>query len=468
MMVADRRSPPEVPRSFWDDPAIAEALRDRHMGRVIAAYRHHPYHGAPIPQAVVAAWASLTQAQISRLERRAGDQQLDRLAFWARLLRIPRVLLWFTPEENAPSSVGADAVDLPSSYATPRATGVDRASVEKASPNGVWNGDDGEIRRRAILGSLIGVIAAPFTAAAASRSPAAPDLGQTAAVVARVRRAYQHSRYERALRDLPSALTALESMASTTSDRARVAILTADAYQVASGLLLKSDEPSLAAIAAERSMAAARASGEPLTIASSVRAVVHGLLAGGHPAHAAEVAATTAARLKTDVAMRSGPELSVYGALLLRGAIAAARAEQRDDAHVLLDEAAAAAARVSGNENARWTAFNPANVLVHRVAVAVELGDAGTAVSLARTIALGQMAVPERRAMLMLDTARALTQWGRYERAFTAIRSAEGHAPEEVRGRRAVHQLITDLARRAPAPLQRRVHDYAISVGAMV
>lgn len=79
--------------------------------------------------------------------------------------------------------------------------------------------------------------------------------------------------------------------------------------------------------------------------------------------------------------------------------------------------------------------------------------------------ALQELVAPERRAVVMLDTARALTQWGRYERAFGAIQTAERHAPEEVRSRQPVHALINTLAQRAPAPVQRRVREYSRSKG---
>ncbi|WP_433372613.1 hypothetical protein [Dactylosporangium sp. CA-152071] len=459
VVVVDRQEPPkEVPASFWEHPAIVEAVRARHMGRLIAAYRHHPYHGTPIVQTIMAGWAHLTQAQISRLERRSADQQLDRLTFWARLLQIPETLLWFTPQ-------GAVSAPGPSVYATRLAAEPARLYGEAVPPNGRWTAEENDdMRRRTILASLIAVVTSPFGTAAPLGDS---DLDQLSKLVTKVRSAYQHSRYERALRDLPSVLSALAAAAGVTPDDDRIAVLTAEAYQVASGLLLKSDDPLLAAVAAERSIVAARASGQPLIVASSSRAVAHGLLAGGYPDRAAEVATAAADRLTIDVAMRSAQDFSVYGALLLRGAIAAARAENREQAGALLDEATAAAQHIGRDENACWTAFGPTNVLAHRVAVAVELGDAGTAVDLAGTVDLSTMAVPERRAMLMLDTARALTQWGKYERALDAVRMAEQHAPEEVRTRRSVHQLINDLGRRCPVPLQRRVHDYARSVGAM-
>jgi predicted kinase/transcriptional regulator with XRE-family HTH domain len=90
-----RHRPPEVDRAFWDAPEIRKAARERNMGRLLAAYRHHPHHGIPVPQEAVGFWANLTQSQISRYENGSPDRQIDRLIHWARLLGIPQLLLWF-------------------------------------------------------------------------------------------------------------------------------------------------------------------------------------------------------------------------------------------------------------------------------------------------------------------------------------------------------------------------------------
>ncbi|WP_052744985.1 helix-turn-helix domain-containing protein [Micromonospora sp. HK10] len=86
-----------MPESFWSHPPLRAALAERHLGRVIRAYRHHPYHGrAALPQAVVASWLGITQAQLSRVESGPPIVHLDRLAHWAQLLRIPPAALWFS------------------------------------------------------------------------------------------------------------------------------------------------------------------------------------------------------------------------------------------------------------------------------------------------------------------------------------------------------------------------------------
>ncbi|WUR61001.1 tetratricopeptide repeat protein [Micromonospora chokoriensis] len=93
----DRLSaPPVVPASFWDHEPVRQALAERHLGRVIRAYRCHPYHGrVALPQTVVASWLSITQAQLSRVENGPPLVHLDRLSHWAKLLRIPASCLWF-------------------------------------------------------------------------------------------------------------------------------------------------------------------------------------------------------------------------------------------------------------------------------------------------------------------------------------------------------------------------------------
>jgi hypothetical protein len=89
-------SAPEVPPNFWDTDELQDALAARHMGRVIHAYRRNPWHGRPLSQSVVAGWVGLNQTQLSRIETGAPSQDLAKLIQWARVLRIPTALLWFS------------------------------------------------------------------------------------------------------------------------------------------------------------------------------------------------------------------------------------------------------------------------------------------------------------------------------------------------------------------------------------
>jgi hypothetical protein len=110
-------APLDVPGEFWDHQSIKEAHAARHMGSLIRAYRHHPFHGRhPLPQGVVANWLGISQGQLSRIEHGAPVVHLDRLIYWARMLRVPSSRLWFTlPEDNqalATSATSADAQSM--------------------------------------------------------------------------------------------------------------------------------------------------------------------------------------------------------------------------------------------------------------------------------------------------------------------------------------------------------------------
>jgi transcriptional regulator with XRE-family HTH domain len=95
---ADGLSPPEVPPEFWDHGQLRDALtRERHIGHVVRSYRKHPFHGRrPIPQEVAARWLNISQAQLARIERGRPVTDLERLIQWAKTLRIPQELLWFS------------------------------------------------------------------------------------------------------------------------------------------------------------------------------------------------------------------------------------------------------------------------------------------------------------------------------------------------------------------------------------
>jgi hypothetical protein len=93
------------------------------------------------------------------------------------------------------------------------------------------------------------------------------------------------------------------------------------------------------------------------------------------------------------------------------------------------------------------------------------LGDAGTAVDVARKIDLSAIEVTERKANLLVDTARAFLQWGKHDKAYVALRAAEETAHEEVGGRPSVQRIIRDLMTSAPPSMRREVEEFAVQAG---
>ena len=80
--------------SFWERPALRQALESRHFGQLVNAYRYE--HRPVLTQAKVGRWLGLTQGQVSRLECTAQPtHDLEKLDQWARALQIPQRYLWF-------------------------------------------------------------------------------------------------------------------------------------------------------------------------------------------------------------------------------------------------------------------------------------------------------------------------------------------------------------------------------------
>jgi transcriptional regulator with XRE-family HTH domain len=89
---------------------MRDALATRHLGRVIYAYRTHPWHPRPLSQDVVGGWLELTQAHLSRIENGRAIEDLGKLIRYALILGIPGELLWFKlPDTGGVSRDAAEA-----------------------------------------------------------------------------------------------------------------------------------------------------------------------------------------------------------------------------------------------------------------------------------------------------------------------------------------------------------------------
>jgi len=462
----------QIPASFWERPEVVTALRHRDIGRFFALVQQ--YTGASQTQIGIA--CVMPQGKVSAIIH--GIQQVEKLEVFDRIadgLSLPdpaRIALGLAP--HRPKSVQTPMVPSASGLFT-----LDEGDRQEDDP----------VRRRTFVG-LTGatMVSAILDGIPRPRPPAdaealapvltgqtvdpavlevPPDVSTLTTAANAARRQYQACRYSDLIPRLSGLLGRLGAACQLLDgdDQLRAFTLSADAHHVAAGLLLKLDDRGLAAVAADRSMRAALASQDPMTVGASARILTHTLMNGGHLAAAVTTASSQAQRLDHDISAHTPESLSVYGSLLLRGAIAAAQHDQRDTAYQLLTEADDAARRLGVDGNLRWTAFGPVNARQHRVNIAVTLGDAGTAVDVARGIDLRAITVTERKASLLIDTARAFLQWGRHDKAYIALRAAEEIAPEEVTGRPAVHRLVRDLITSAPPGTRRDAEQFATQIG---
>ncbi len=471
----------QIPASLWERPEIIAALRNRDIGRFFALVQQ--YAGASQTQIGIA--CVLPQGKVSDIIR--GIQQVEKLEVFERIadgLGLPdpaRIGLGLAPRRpGSPRAIPPG--DTPPVAQVPFASDLftlDEGDRQEGDP----------VRRRTFVGltgatmvsAVLDGIPQPRPPADAEAlasvlightvDPAAldapPDIRALARAADDARRQYQACRYTDLISHLSGLLGRLGAACQLLDgdERLRAFALSADAHHVAAGLLLKLDDRGVAAVAADRSMRAALASQDPVTVGASARIITHTLMDGGHLAAAITTASSQAQRLGHDVAAHTPESLSVYGSLLLRGAVAAAQRDQRNTAYDLLAEADDAARQLGVDGNLRWTAFGPVNARQHRVNIAVTLGDAGTAVDVARGIDLRALTVTERKASLLIDTARAFLQWGRHEKAYIALRAAQEIAPEEVTGRPSVHRLLRDLITSAPPGIRRDAEQFATQIG---
>jgi transcriptional regulator with XRE-family HTH domain len=246
--------------------------------------------------------------------------------------------------------------------------------------------------------------------------------------------------------------------------RPEVFELMAATYQACSAALAKLGEPEAAWIAADRAMAAAERAGNPMLVAAGAFRLVFVFLAARHYAQAEETARTAAEALQSGADEGDPQAMSLWGGLTLQRAVIASRINDPDAAYAHLDRAAQVAARLGEGHNDYNTEFGPANVALHEIAVAVELGDAGRALRVAPTVDTSGLSA-ERRARMLIDVARAHAQRRQVGEAVASLREAEQLTPEQGRGHELVRQLVSDLLTMQDPP-SAELRELAARVGA--
>ncbi|RKN04757.1 helix-turn-helix domain-containing protein [Streptomyces radicis] len=256
-------------------------------------------------------------------------------------------------------------------------------------------------------------------------------------------------------RDLPGLLADAHRAAADSSEGA---VLLSRAYQLAASLLFKYSSTSCTpgVLAADRALAAAEASGDPVAIGASARRVARGLIHQKRHSAATEYATAQADSLRSDLEQGGTPGLSTLGMLYLVAAIGATGSGRSPAAVSTANDRLGAAAEVAeqqGGDGADFTSFGTTNVRLHEVDVLLRLDDAWAAVEAGRRVTPTALAClgRERRARHLVTTARALALTRQRDEATAALVEAEHLAPEEVR-RPAVVAVVQDLLLLVPSP----------------
>jgi transcriptional regulator with XRE-family HTH domain len=300
--------------------------------------------------------------------------------------------------------------------------------------------------------------------------PEPPPLVEVRKSVAHAWDTFQHAKYGVLARTLPKLLRDGQAAdAAYEGEEGRdAAHLLGQVYQIASSSLRKLGEHDLAWLAADRAIAVCQRAGDELLAGVATIRVSNALVSLGRFRPALEVNVNIANRMAPCDAKPATPErLSVFGILLLQGAMAAARLGDSATVRDLLSGADAAANQLGEDGNHYWTNFGPTNVLVHRTAAAVEMGDGGRAVEINEAISPDSFAglMPERRAQHLLDLSRGYAQTGDVGRASETLVNADRLAPSEIRCRPLAHEVIADVLRRSKGTPPTVIADLAEQMG---
>ncbi|MGW6333134.1 helix-turn-helix domain-containing protein [Nocardia rhamnosiphila] len=140
----------------------------------------------------------------------------------------------------------------------------------------------------------------------------------------------------------------------------------------------------------------------------------------------------------------SDPAAATYGALHMRAAVMAARAGHAALATEHIDEAQQVAVHV--NEGIHLgTAFGAASVRIHRLSLAVELGDFGAALRYATGWQPPTNLPAERRSHFYIDLGRAYYAADRTAHALDALHTARCIAPEHIRAHPHVREMVEQM-----------------------
>lgn len=290
-------------------------------------------------------------------------------------------------------------------------------------------------------------------------APASEDETPTLAVLRRrlgyCCDAFQACHYATLARELPALIDGVgrAAHAAPAGQQGEAQALLSRVYQLVTSYLHKYGAATAiqAALAADRALAAAEKSGDPVQIGAAARRVAKSLVYQQRPQAAVQFATTAARRLADGLAERGPLGLSTLGMLYLSAALAAS-SEERTTARVhtaggYVDEAADVAARQGADLNEDWTMFGPTNVGLHRVDMLLRFEDGWSALEAADELEPGALAgmTRERQAGHRVAMARASLLTRRKDAAAAALLDAERLAPEEVRGTPSTVNLVKDV-----------------------
>jgi transcriptional regulator with XRE-family HTH domain len=219
----------------------------------------------------------------------------------------------------------------------------------------------------------------------------------------------------------------------------------AQAYQLAADLMVHTGNDDLAAVGAERALAAAWRGSDPLQHASLAGTVSWVLLHQGRLGDAERVARLAAEQIEVPISRATPEHLTVWGALLLSAAAPAAAASRGAEVSDYIGLSRAAAGRFDHDRHDYWVSFGPTQVAMQATHTFAVLGRSGDALK-----AAGQVRRPDLLAISWgahkLDVAQACLDTPRRRHdAIRALWEAHQVSPEWFRHQGLARSMVRDV-----------------------
>ncbi|KAB2350399.1 helix-turn-helix transcriptional regulator [Actinomadura rudentiformis] len=235
----------------------------------------------------------------------------------------------------------------------------------------------------------------------------------------------------------------------------------ADVYALAQHEIVWASEAELIWVVADRSMSAAHDADRPVTLAGAAWTLAIVQRSMGDLDGAIELVSKAAGILRPR--LEDGPvELqAMYGALQLHAATTSARAGREGDALRYLEEGQATAERLPSGYHHPWTQFGTSNVAVHSVSIGADLSKSSAARDRAQQIDPDTIPSRERRARLMVETARSYHQRRDYSAALDWLERAYPVCHDSVHYSPQARQMASDAVDYGGPMIDRRARVFA-------
>jgi DNA-binding XRE family transcriptional regulator len=278
------------------------------------------------------------------------------------------------------------------------------------------------------------------------------------------------NRYTEGAAVLPDLITDVQQAtrsfraAGEAAERREVARLASDMYFLVRTFAKRIGRTDLSLLVADRGIAAAQESDDPLRLAAAHWNLGHILLAQDEAEAAEEIAIHAAEELKPRLD-GGGDAVAMYGALWLVAVVASVRQGDGWTARDRLREHALPAAQAAGEGNVLWTVFGPTNVDLHAMSVEMESGEAAEGLSIADRIDVTKSPSLERQTTFYLELARLYDQRRDDAAVLLHLINAEASGPEDMRYNILARDLVRGLLKRARPSFAPQVRALARRMG---